>query len=247
MLSQPDNRLGDQILASAVRFLIDGGEEDSANVLLSCSITFWWYNNDWGVDSYRFMLKGPRAAYDILNDRSHPIRNSVERAIEAVLPVDMVMDNLLVSGELISIDPDWRSELLEIARGRGISNQAGGGRAAGIRTWNNFGFRSASEIKIAEALDRAEVFFLPNCKARLGLRENRQNREADFLICHNGKWGIIEVDGSPFHPSTRTVQDHERDRLFKIHGIKVIEHYDANKCFTHPEAVVSEFLRILDQ
>jgi hypothetical protein len=248
MSSQPDNHLSDdQILASAVRFLIDGGEEDSANVMLSCSLKYRWYTSDLGVDYYRFLLKGPRAAYDILNDRSHPIRKSVEKAIEAVLPVDMEMDSIIVSGELIDIDPDWRSELLEIARGRGICNQAGYERSGGIRTWNNFGFRSVSEIKIAEALDRDGVLFLPNCKARLGLGENRQNREADFLICQNGKWGIIEVDGSPFHPTTRTVQDHERDRIFKIHGIMVIEHYDANKCFSDPDAVVSEFLRILDR
>ena len=114
-------------------------------------------------------------------------------------------------------------------------------------TWNNLGFRSASEIKIAQALDKAGVLFLPNCKARLGSGEDRLNREPDFLVCHNGKWGILEVDGEPFHSLTRTVQDHERDRLFKIHGITVAEHYDASKCFNNPDEVVNEFLRILDQ
>ena len=235
------------ILASAVRFLIDGSEGDAANMLLSCSLHSWWYTSDFGVDYWRFLLKGPRAAYDVLIDKTHPIRISVEKAIEAVLPVDIAMDSLIVSGELVEIDPDWRSELLEIARGRGVSNQVAGERAAKILTWNNLGFRSASEIKIAQALDKAGVLFLPNCKARLGSGEDRLNREPDFLVCHNGKWGILEVDGEPFHSLTRTVQDHERDRLFKIHGITVAEHYDASKCFNNPDEVVNEFLRILDQ
>ncbi|MDD4352624.1 MAG: hypothetical protein PHU71_06665 [Candidatus Gracilibacteria bacterium] len=164
-----------------------------------------------------------------------------------MLPVGIVINDLIASGELIDIDPDWRSELLEIARGRGISNQAAGERAAKILNWNNLGFRSASEIKIAQVLDKAGVLFLPNCKARLGSVENRQNREPDFLICHNGKWGILEVDGEPFHQPSRTVADHERDRLFKIHGIMVAEHFDANKCFNKPDEVVNTFLRILDQ
>jgi hypothetical protein len=248
MSSQLDCQISDnQILASAVRFLIDGGEEDAASVLLSCSLHSWWWSNDFGCDYYNFLLKGPRAAYDVLNDLGHPIRISVKNAIQAILPVDITMHDLMASGELIDLDPDWRSELLEIARGRGVSNQAAGERAAKILNWNNLGFRSASEIKIAQALDRAGVLFLPNCKARLGSGANRQNREPDFLICHNGKWGILEVDGEFYHQPSRTVADHERDRLFKIHGITVAEHYDANKCFNNPDEVVNEFLIILDQ
>lgn len=237
----------DQILASAARFLIDGGEEDAATVLLSCSLNSWWCNSDFGIDCRRFLLKGPRAAYEDLNDKTNPVRISVEKAIEAVLPFDIAMDDLLVSGELINIDPDWRSELLEIARGRGVSNQAGREPASKVLNWNNLGFRSASEIKIAQALDKTGVLFFPNCRARLGLVNDRKNREPDFLICHKGKWGILEVDGSPFHPASRTVEDHERDRLFKIHGIKIAEHYDATKCFNDPDGVVSEFLIILDR
>jgi very-short-patch-repair endonuclease len=110
--------------------------------------------------------------------------------------------------------------------------------------WQNLNFRSESEVQIARALDREHVWFIPNCKARLG-HGNRQNREADFLICHEGKWGILEVDGEPFHPPSRTVDDHERDRLFRTHGIRVVEHFDASECYQRPEQVVRAFLEIL--
>jgi hypothetical protein len=113
--------------------------------------------------------------------------------------------------------------------------------------WNNLYFRSKTEIKIAEALDRAGVLYYPNCKARLNTPEGRNGRESDFLVFHIGKWGILEVDGEPWHPPSRTVHDHERDRLFKAHGIRIVEHYDATRCWNQPDKVVQEFLEILSQ
>lgn len=245
MAMSPDTN--DQLLASAVSFLIEGGEEDVASVLLSCSLETWVVDSFWGAndtyDKIAIKLTGPRAAYEILNNEKHPIRRSVEKAFKALIAENTSIAYITVHAKHVDLDPDWRSELLEIARGKGVHNQAVGEKAAKI--WNNLRFRSQSEVKIAQALDRAGVLFIPNCKARLGLAGNRQNREADFLVCYDGKWGILEVDGEPFHPPSRTVDDHERDRLFRVHGISAVEHYDANKCFNKPDEVIREFLKLL--
>lgn len=235
----------DQILASAVRFLIDGHEEDAASVLLSCSLNIWDSGDSWYVGSetthgLHVDLTGPRAAYEILQDYNHAITKSIKQALAAVLPENTYIRHFTSRAELIDIDPEWRTELLEIARGKGVHNQAIG--ATSIRMWSNLRFRSASEVHIAQALDRAGVLFFPNCKARLGYSGNRRNREADFLICHEGKWGILEVDGEPFHPPSRTVEDHERDRLFHAHGILVIQHFDAQECYENPDGIVQKFL-----
>jgi hypothetical protein len=241
----------DQLLANAARFLVDGGEEDAASVLLSCSLAYHMppelYVSLVGPETHEPLdvrLTGPRAAYDILSNPEHEITVQVRRAIEALIPPDTetFLRSFTVHCELTAIDPDWRSELLEIARGRGVHNQAA---QKAPKNWRNLRFRSESEVRIAQALDRADVLFLPNCMARLGITDDRKNREADFLVCANGKWGILEVDGEPFHPPTRTVQDHERDRLFKGHGIRVVEHYDASKCFEQPDEVVMDFLKLL--
>jgi hypothetical protein len=243
----PEANFDEQLHASAVRFLIDGKEEVAARVLLSCSLEHWvseshgWINDDY--NDITIKLSGPRAAYDILADIKNPIRESIEYALKACSPENWSI-YLVVKASLIDIDTNYRNELLEIARGKGISNQAGS-QTTQILNWNNLGFRSASEIKIAKALDNAGVMFFPNCKVRLGAIGNRSNREPDFLICHNGKWGILEVDGEPFHPASRTVADHERDRQFKLHGITVTEHYDATRCYNEPDAVIGEFLNIL--
>jgi uncharacterized protein YjbI with pentapeptide repeats len=114
-----------------------------------------------------------------------------------------------------------------------------------IHTWENLRFRSKTEIKIAEALDRTGVLFLPNSLARLTTPKGRENKEADFLICYNGKWGVLEVDG-PFHTAERRVEEQERERIFKRNGIKVVERFDAEKCYNNPDEVVQEFFKMIE-
>jgi hypothetical protein len=113
-------------------------------------------------------------------------------------------------------------------------------------TTNQSTFATAqSEARLAQALEKAGVLFLPNGSARLGLARERCNKEADFLVCRHGRWGILEVDGEPFHPPSRMTEDPERDRLFKSHGVLVVEHFDAAECFENAEGVIQKFLFIL--
>jgi hypothetical protein len=236
-----DAEFDERLLASTVRFLIDGQEEDAANVLLSCRLDTEHetyesegpgpYGEGWDINYYDIVIYCPMAAYEILTDPDIHINGSVQRAIRATVPRLPYHKDIIYRGEQIHIDPNWRNELLEIARGRGVHNQLADLEQAKVRTWNNLRFRSMSEVRLAIALDRAGVLFLPNCRGRLNTQHGRENREADFLVCYEGKWGILEVDGEPFHPPSRTVQDHERDRLFKSHGIRVVEHFDASECF----------------
>jgi uncharacterized protein YjbI with pentapeptide repeats len=114
-----------------------------------------------------------------------------------------------------------------------------------IHTWERLRFRSKTEIKIAEALDRTGVLFVPNSLARLTTPKGRANKEADFLICYNGKWGVLEVDG-PFHTAERRVEEQERERIFKKNGIKVVERFDAERCYNNPDEVVQEFLHMIE-
>jgi hypothetical protein len=110
--------------------------------------------------------------------------------------------------------------------------------------WQNLSFSSVSEVKIAQALDRAGVLFFPNCRGRLTTTEGRRNRESDFLVCYDGIWGILEVDGEPFHPASRAAEDHKRDGFFLDHGVWV-HRFDSNECFNCPDDVVRRFLQRL--
>ncbi|MDP8964993.1 MAG: hypothetical protein M3O33_13640 [Cyanobacteriota bacterium] len=110
--------------------------------------------------------------------------------------------------------------------------------------WKNLFFSSVSEVKIAQALDRVGVLFFPNCRGRLNTTQGRRNRECDFLICYEGIWGILEVDGEPYHPASRAAEDHKRDGFFLDHGVWV-HRFDANECFNYPDDVVRRFLQRL--
>jgi hypothetical protein len=109
--------------------------------------------------------------------------------------------------------------------------------------WNGFCFHSDAQVKIAEALDRTSSLFMPNSQLRLITPSGRQNQKAQFLVFHQGKLGILEVDGARSREDA--AQDEELDILSRDSGICVVKHYDATRCSEQPDRVVQEFLAIL--
>jgi len=113
----------------------------------------------------------------------------------------------------------------------------------GIFEHDGLRFRSKAEIRVYDELKKRDVLFFPNATAALGGKNDK--REPDFLVCQDGKWGILEVMGGQFHPSETAIKDHERARIFKDYGLTVIEFYDAKKCYQEPQNVVDDFLNRL--
>jgi hypothetical protein len=104
-------------------------------------------------------------------------------------------------------------------------------------------FRSRTEVRVYDELKRRNVLFFPNATAVLGGKNIK--REPDFLVCLDGKWGILEVMGDRYHTGANAVQDHDRARLFKDYRILLIEFYDARKCYEDATSVVDDFLKRL--
>jgi hypothetical protein len=247
----------DQLLASAINFLVQGEEKDAALVLLFCEASYGDAQPFNG--SFSIHLVGPRVAYDAYNRvemdfnetdpysvafPTTPIQDAVKAAFAAITPSDMTLEDIYIRVQLIDVQPGWREELREIAHGRRVHNQGVEIPGREIVEWGNMRFRSQSEARIAKALDTVGVLFLPNCLARLNNSMGRGTKEADFLVCANGKWGILEVDG-PYHP--RAADDHERDRLFQQHGIKVTQRFTSDERYSNAPAVVQKFLALLDR
>ncbi|QIZ70149.1 hypothetical protein [Oxynema aestuarii] len=107
-------------------------------------------------------------------------------------------------------------------------------------SWNGWQFRSLAEVKIAEALDRAGVLFFPKATARLATPDGRQNEDPHFLICYEGKLGILAVD-------FEEADEGATDRLFQSQGIHMIHHYNVTECSAQSDRVVLEFLQHLSQ
>jgi hypothetical protein len=111
-------------------------------------------------------------------------------------------------------------------------------------THDELRFRSQAEIAIYRELRKRKLLIFPNAAAVLG-GDRVEKREPDFLVCQDGKWGILEVMGDSFHTAQNAVKDHDRARLFKDFGILCIEFFDAHQCRANPADVVDRFLEIL--
>jgi hypothetical protein len=107
-------------------------------------------------------------------------------------------------------------------------------------SWKGWQFRSAAEANIAQALDRSGVLFFPKATARLTTTEGRQNQEVYFLICYEGKLGILGVNAEDGDEA-----DRRSDRILQSQGIRIIQYYNAIECTEEPDRVVLEFLQNL--
>ncbi len=85
---------------------------------------------------------------------------------------------------------------------------------------------------------------LRNSQLRLATPAGRQNQQADFLIFHQNKLGILKIDSELSHPNTT---EDEKCGLLIDSGINLVKHYDATRCSEQPDLVVQEFLEILSQ
>src|SRR5215218_2016572 len=140
----------DELIASVAKFLIEGGEEDAASLILACEVVgigvtwsnYWNNQTTYGV---AVKLSGPRVAYDILSDGEHALTRQVTSAVSAVLEHGCSLDSLSIRAERVSLSPDRQAELLEMARGIAVHNQAA--NADKFRLWENLRFRSQSEIR----------------------------------------------------------------------------------------------------
>lgn len=117
--------------------------------------------------------------------------------------------------------------------------------------WGGLYFRSEAELRIAKILDQEEVLFFANARGRVGLMDapvsNDQSNgrvESDFLVFHQGRCLILEVDGQHHLEGGQTVRDYARDRMLLRAGLPTVR-FTGRDCLDRPQAVVAECLSIL--
>jgi hypothetical protein len=151
--------------------------------------------------------------------------------------------------KLLDIEDDWRAVVKELIVNAKDTNQGVVTEKVFTRakkqvfTYNEMKFASQSEIRIAQEFECRKVLFFP---LPLAVRHDtgdfyKDHREVDFLVCHEGAWGVLEV---AFHPD-RYEPDAEKDIWFKKSGLLCIQHYTSERCYNQPAQVVDEFLNIL--
>jgi len=119
-------------------------------------------------------------------------------------------------------------------------------------TWNNVVFSSKIERKIAQILSTRNIVFFTNLNAFMYSKgmpvSNTDNREfekteVDFLVFHNQKCMILEIDGEHHRQERQWNFDHKRDRIFLRQGISTVR-FSYELSNSNPSAVVDEFLAL---
>jgi hypothetical protein len=244
MSNQDDERY----LASAIQYLFDVGNTESAKKLLTCSIEKAYFHEDYWEDVtyevWDILLRGSALFYKEFTQQDSKLAKDGEDAFEAVLPTRYARLNIVAKVGLVEVDTDWRTRLMAEADTKQVTNQ--NSYASNALVWESMKFNSKGEVAIAQALERLGVMYLPNCLTRVGGKDSRQARFPDFLICYRGKWGILEIDGATYHTPTSATQDHDRRRQFEQHGgINFFDRFPYKRCMSEPDRVVKEFLDIL--
>ena len=118
--------------------------------------------------------------------------------------------------------------------------------------WGGMYFRSQTEIKIAEELYNRNILFFGNVRGQVGCQGSPAADgseqltgpiEVDFLVFHQGKCMILEVDGPQYQGKVQTSGDYVRDRVLLREGVPTVR-FTADECFKRPADVVTEFLNI---
>lgn len=210
----------EQLHATAAHYLLDGGEFQVGELLILSSLSCApsgesWMNGSYLTSGALLTLVGPRLACDAINDYSSDVNQKIRDAFAAALGPFRFVSSLVGALERITPTPGWKEEMAERLRGQQTNNQAKDHSSEPPQRWQGLGFRSVTEVVVAKALDDADVLFLSLCATRVTLEgEQRGTFFPDFLVCQRGKWGILEVDGEPWHPPGTAAKGHRRDRYF---------------------------------
>ncbi|HWG43785.1 MAG TPA: hypothetical protein VN688_13495 [Gemmataceae bacterium] len=247
------NEFEEQLLRTLLEYLILTGQREIAAAAADGTIEFQWSEDGSRSGLY---LDLPPFGYNFIarNKELQQVTSLALRSVssghltdkDGVSLVDYPIDFRM---KLVEAKDGWRDAVKEMILKYKGSNQgfvtqllaARNGRP--VITYNELKYASQSEVKIAIELETRKVLFFP---LAVGVRADtgeawQDHREVDFLICHDGVWGILEI---AYHPN-RFEQDAEKMAWFKKAGILCIEHRTAEKCYNDPIAVIDEFLVIL--
>lgn len=245
-----------QVRKTLVHYLIASKHSEAAAAILDGEIRCCYAESgyDDGTRVWiiaKCFLDIPPAAYPLVATNLQ-LQTVLRRAIREVLSGHATPDcEIELRMKHLPVEEGWEEiarNLIVNARGtnQGLVSQICASRnGRPIHTWNELRYATAGEIAIAQELERRQILFFPlpvAVRAETGINW-KDHREVDFLICHSGAWGILEVS---YHPD-RYEKDSEKDLWFNKSGILCIKHFTTERALSEPAKVADEFLHVLRQ
>jgi hypothetical protein len=221
----------DDFIAALARTFVHRGNAAAVAVLSEGSATCEYKGEQYNAKLWR----PTQAVFNSVIDRIFDLETELGEQAEILMRrhPEVFLRSFVICPEYVR-DPDWRLKAKAWLRGEGVNNQ---GRVRSDKiapyTKNGLLFRSKPEINLYEALKARGITFSPLPVFIRGGDDYRRV-EPDFVILKNGKFIVIELDGTPFHTET-PVEAHERTTMFSWEGAH-IERISAAECDTPEKA-----------
>jgi hypothetical protein len=234
-----DRQRLDRLLAEAIRSLLDRGEFDFALAVGRCTVTRVEVGEADFVDPpFRgatvYITAPPDDLAIVENEAEWQFdENGLSEGPGAVLAAFADAAKGITTELWPTIHVSARAE--DVGRHQGTARQPGEFLYRGIR------YRSRTEMRVAEALDDANVLYFP---LPLGIRHYQRLAEPDFLVIHLGLIGVLEIDGPTHTPLTRA-QEAAKDAKLIQSGVRLVHHEPVAEVDRDPAALVQRFLTLL--
>lgn len=245
----------EELLFNASQLLAMRGQNEAAGLLATIKFEIREGTNHFG-DSFD-VLHGeiPLAQYEYLREKIEEGSPTSEKHKEYFAQIASVISELgtkfssshefYIRHIVCSLDttkpPDnWRSDLSNSIAALNSNQALFTFKDSRRLSHHGLNFRSKTEIKVFEALLRRGVLICPLPLVVMG--KSRAYKEPDFLVCYDGKTGILEIHGDKWHPPETAAKEHDRRREFTKLGISIYEIFGADRCWDDPDTVVDEFL-----
>jgi hypothetical protein len=246
----------DALMAAAVQRLLKLDQPEAALALAEAKIVRLLGRNSWRDVEVHLTVPGDH--YDTLtapsvyendaevNDFGEPyeVRGSSRlcRVFSDVLPPRSDCELVEVKVENEPVPETWREEF-KASIGRGAVNQGNvpGVPQAKFVSADGLRYRSKTEMVIADELKRRQIIFFPLPVAVIG---GKAVREPDFVILHEGRFGVLEIHGEPWHPASRAAQENAQAYPYRAAGaIHFIA--DAKDAYNAPGVVIDKLLALM--
>jgi hypothetical protein len=231
----------DDFIAALARTFVHQGNAAAVAVLSEGNAAYEYkgrlYNSNYGghLPTFDARLDVAQAVFNSVIDRIFNLETELREQAEILMRryPEVYLRNFVICPQYVK-DPDWRLKAKAWLKGEGVNNQ-GRVRSDNIAPYTKDGllFRSKPEINLYQALKARGITFSPLPVFIRG-GDNYRRVEPDFVIWKNGKFIVIELDGTPFHTET-PVEAHERTIMFNWEGAH-IERISAAECDTPEKA-----------
>jgi hypothetical protein len=230
----------EQLRETLVKYFLETCDEEKgkfyANLLLDCTYQLQGYVDEEGYHYWHAIVKAHPQAFEYYKREIEDWR-FLQSLIMAALP-DYVTNGVELALKRQEGAAGWDQGVRQYLAGDYVDNQGAAGKSP-ILDDLALRYKSHAEVAVSKALRKAGVLFFPLPVAVMTINGKSYKREPDFLICDEGRWGVLEVQGDSYHLSA--TKDHERAETLQRHGIKYVRFYDSKECHQDPDGVVRKF------